>query len=77
MCFVPCIQCLLMYAIMCAGKSTMPLNSLAYCVKGLREKLNKDCWKLVKFASPSILSHYCATLALLDTFPKGATSEVL
>ena len=55
----------------------MPLNSLAYCVKGLREKLNKDCWKLVKFASPSILSHYCATLALLDTFPKGATSEVL
>ena len=33
---------LLMCAITCTGKSTMPLNSLATCVTRLREKLNKD-----------------------------------
>ena len=57
----------------------MPINSLASCVS-LKRKLNKDSsggWKLLKATSPGILSHDCATLALLDTFPKAATSKPL
>ena len=57
----------------------MPINSLASCVS-LKRKLNKDSsggWKLLKAASPGILFHDCATLALLDTFPKAATSKPL
>ena len=64
-----------MYAIRWAGKSTMPLNSLASCVS-LKRKTKQRWqwrWKLLKATSPGILSHDCATLALLDTFPKAAT----
>ena len=51
----------------------MPLNSLTSCVS-LKRKLDKDSsgvGNVLKAASPGILSHDCATLALLDTFPKG------